>query len=142
MAWNVLVVDDHASVRRLLETVVGEDSRFDRVSTAEGIAQALVVAERERPDVVLLDADLRGVDGLSAIGPLKERAPGAAVIVFSSAPYASDRTARAAGADRFVEKGTDLDVLLDVLVDAVAGLAQQRVVDLREPESAAVPDGL
>ena len=132
MALSVLVVDDHASLRRLLETVLVEDVRFDRVLTADGETAALAVADCERPDCVVLDADLRGVDGLQLVRPLKELLPQTAVVVFSSAPYATARKAKTAGADAFVEKGTDLDALLDVL--AAEHLRLNPVVDLRDPE--------
>jgi two-component system nitrate/nitrite response regulator NarP len=131
MALSVLVVDDHPSLRRLLEMVAAEDPRFERVFAASGLAEALELAAKEYPQVVVLDADLRGEDGLNGIAPLRERVPGAAVVVFSSAPYASDDIAREAGADRFVEKGTDLDTLLDVLVEAAE--ERRHVVDLRDP---------
>lgn len=128
MSLNLLVVDDQPSVRRLLEVIAGEDARFGRVVSAAAVGEALGLAERERPQVIVLDADLQGEDGLQAIVPLRERVPGAAVVVFSSAPFATDRAARAAGADRFVEKGTDLDVLLDVVV--AAAQARLQVIDL------------
>jgi hypothetical protein len=47
-----------------------------------------------------------------------------AIVVFSSAPYADLRSARLAGADAFVEKGTDLDAVLDTVFEA------RRIVDL------------
>ena len=56
--------------------------------------------------------------GRPARWPRRERAPTTAVVVFSSTPYATHESSRAAGAERFVEKGTDLDLLLDVVVEA------------------------
>ncbi len=115
---NVLVVDDHASVRRLLQTVAHDDPRFGLVWEAGTLAEALAVAGEECPHVIVLDADLRGEDGLGGVAALRERAPTTAVVVFSSTPYATHESSRAAGAERFVEKGTDLDLLLDVVVEA------------------------
>jgi hypothetical protein len=45
-------------------------------------------------------------------------------VVFSSAPYADRHSARLAGADAFIEKGTDLDLVLDTIAEA------RRIVDL------------
>lgn len=117
MSVTLLVVDDDPSVRRLLQLIADDDVRFARCETAASTEAAQQVAASTPPDVVLLDADLRGQDGLALIPSLKRAVPGVAIAVFSSSPYASPAVAERAGADAFVPKGTDLDELLDVLVE-------------------------
>ena len=60
-----------------------------------------------------LDAALGEDDGLALIVDLRKASPDCTVCVVSSAPYADDVSARAAGADLFLPKGTDPDVVLD-----------------------------
>jgi len=116
---TLLAIDDHSSLRRLIEVVAGEDSRYGLVLSAAGTAEAVALAAQHQPDAVLLDVGLGHEDGLAAIGPLREVVPGVVVVVFSSHPSADHDSAREAGADLFVAKGTDPDLLLDLVVEQV-----------------------
>lgn len=119
MPLTLLAIDDHSSLRRLIEVVAGEDSRYGLVLSAAGTAEAVALAAQHQPDAVLLDVGLGHEDGLAAIGPLREVVPGVVVVVFSSHPSADHDSAREAGADLFVAKGTDPDLLLDLVVEQV-----------------------
>jgi DNA-binding NarL/FixJ family response regulator len=121
---SVLVVDDQASVVELLRLLLEQDDRFGHVWSAHEVERAMACATEHQPDVVVLDASLGSEDGLALVPALRRAAPGVAILVFSSAPYADLSSARLAGADAFVEKGTDLDVVLDTVFEA------RRVVDL------------
>ena len=138
MALTLLVVDDHPSVRRLLEVLANDDSRFGACLTAACPDSALQLAREHQPDVVVLDADLGGHDGLALIPALRAAALGVAVAVFSSAAFANPDIAERAGADMFVPKGTDLDDFLDVLADLPrAGRTHTpTVIELRDPAAA------
>ncbi len=63
---RVVVVDDHAVVRRGLEQLLGAAEDLEVVGTASDGAQALEVVRRTRPDVVLMDLQMPGVDGVEA----------------------------------------------------------------------------
>jgi DNA-binding NarL/FixJ family response regulator len=116
---TLLAIDDHSSLRRLIEVVAGEDSRYGLVLSAAGTAEAVALAAQHQPDAVLLDVGLGHEDGLAAIRPLREAVPGVVVVVFSSHPSANHDSTREAGADLFVAKGTDPDLLLDLVVEQV-----------------------
>ncbi|MDT7549174.1 MAG: hypothetical protein QOE84_1568 [Actinomycetota bacterium] len=124
VAVSVLVVDDQASVVELLRLLLEQDGRFGLVWSAHDAQPAILGATERQPDVVVLDASLGEDDGLALIPDLRRAAPGVAVVVFSSAPYADRHSARLAGADAFIEKGTDLDLVLDTIAEA------RRTVDL------------
>jgi DNA-binding NarL/FixJ family response regulator len=116
---SLLVVDDQLSLRRLIAMVAGEDPRYGVVVCAAGVADALRLAQQHQPDAVLLDAGLGHEDGLASIGDLRRVAPRVAVVVFSSDPFADIDSARRAGADLFVAKGTDPDLVLDLVAERV-----------------------
>ncbi|MEI6777578.1 MAG: response regulator, partial [Chloroflexales bacterium] len=61
MAKTILAVDDHANVRALLKDYLSENGF--RVITASDGAEALIVAGRERPDLILLDVMMPNLDG-------------------------------------------------------------------------------
>jgi DNA-binding NarL/FixJ family response regulator len=132
---TLLVVDDQLSLRRLLEVVAGEDDRYGRVVSASRTAEAVRLAGEHQPDAVLLDVGLGEEDGLASVDDLRAAAPATVIVVFSSTPYADVETVRRAGADLFVPKGTDPDLLLDLIAQQVAARATPRThVDLSAAE--------
>jgi DNA-binding NarL/FixJ family response regulator len=120
---RLLTVDDHVSLRRLIEVVAGEDERYGLVVSAASTAHAVALAAEHQPDAVLLDVGLGYEDGLAAVDQLRAAAPRTVVVVFSSHPSADHDSARKAGADLFVPKGTDPDLLLDLVARQVQARA-------------------
>jgi DNA-binding NarL/FixJ family response regulator len=94
---KVLVVEDVPELSRLLEIT------FD-------------LAARERPDAVVLDLSIDGIDGMGVLPSLRAVLPGARIIVFTGHddPGLRER-AMDAGASAWVLKGGDLSPLLDEL---------------------------
>lgn len=120
-ALRVVVADDTPELRLLIRVRLGRDGRFQVVGEAATGAEAVEVAARERPDLVLLDLAMPVMDGLQALPLIRERSPGTRVVVFSGvgAPQAAD-SAFAAGADDYVQKGTCLEALFDRLAGLFA----------------------
>jgi DNA-binding NarL/FixJ family response regulator len=81
---RVLIVDDHAVVRRGLRTFLELQSEIEVVGEAEDGEEALREAERLDPDVVLLDLVMPRVDGIAALHGLRERTPRSRVIVLTT----------------------------------------------------------
>jgi DNA-binding NarL/FixJ family response regulator len=80
---RVLLVDDHALVRAGMRSLLQDLPDVEVVAEAGDGAEALAAAERERPDVVLLDIAMKGMNGLEAAARLRERLPGVKVIILS-----------------------------------------------------------
>ncbi len=81
---RVLVVDDHAVVREGLRAFLDLQDGIDVVGEASDGDEAIAAAEELRPDVVLMDLVMPRLDGLAAMRALRERVPGARVIVLTS----------------------------------------------------------
>jgi len=81
---RVLVVDDHAVVREGLRAFLDLQDGIEVVGEAEDGAAAVTAAERLSPDVILMDLVMPELDGVAAMTLLRERAPGARVIVLTS----------------------------------------------------------
>ena len=81
---RVLVVDDHAIVREGLRTFLSLQDGIEVAGEAGDGREAITQAERLRPDVVLMDLVMPEVDGVQAMRELRERVPGARVIVLTS----------------------------------------------------------
>ena len=103
---RVLVVDDHPIVRQGLAAVLDDEPDFQVVGTAASAEEALTLAGRLRPDVVLLDLELTGLGGLAAIPRLTDASPESRVLVFTA--YDTDEHvfgAIRAGAKGYLLKG-------------------------------------
>ena len=82
-AIRVILADDHALVRAGMRSLLRDIEGVEVVGEAADGAQALALAERERPDVVLLDIAMKGMNGLEAAARFRELHPGIKVIILS-----------------------------------------------------------
>jgi DNA-binding NarL/FixJ family response regulator len=83
VAARILIVDDHPLTREALSSLLGAHG-FEVCGCASDGAQAIVEAERLRPDLVLLDLSMPGLDGLSALPRLRAAAPETEVVVLTA----------------------------------------------------------
>jgi DNA-binding NarL/FixJ family response regulator len=83
-AVRLLVVDDHPVVRQGLRTFLGTRPDFEVVGEAGDGETAVAEAARLRPDVILMDLVMPGVDGLEAIGRIRAADPYARILVLTS----------------------------------------------------------
>ena len=111
---RVLLVDDAASVRALLARPLAHSGAFEIVGEAASGDEAVRLAGVLRPDVVVLDLAMPGVDGLTALPEIARLAPGATIIVFSEA-IGDEQAALERGAHAVVHKSDSLDHLLGIL---------------------------
>ncbi len=81
---RVLLVDDHEPFRRTAAAVVEATDGFVVVGSAASGEEALAVAEAARPDLVLMDVNLPGIDGLAATRWLRALARPPAVVLLST----------------------------------------------------------
>lgn len=81
---RVLIVDDHAVVREGLRAFLELQDGLHVVGEAGDGEEALELADRTRPDVILMDLVMPKLDGASAMRRLRERGQGARVIVLTS----------------------------------------------------------
>lgn len=82
-ALRVLLVDDHKLVRAGMRSLLREFEGVEVVAEASDGAEALLLAERERPDVVLMDIAMKGMNGLEAAARLRERLPATKIVILS-----------------------------------------------------------
>jgi DNA-binding NarL/FixJ family response regulator len=80
---RVVLADDHALVRAGMRSLLGGMAQVEVVGEAASGEEALVLAERERPDVVLMDIAMKGITGLEAAARMRDQHPGVRVIILS-----------------------------------------------------------
>jgi len=102
---GVLLVDDRPTVRRGLRMWLEIEPDVSVVGEAADGEEAVSLAEKLRPDVVLMDVKMPGVDGIEATGKLQAVDPCIAVVILSLYDDTDTRVrARNAGAAAFVAK--------------------------------------
>lgn len=113
---NILLVDDHAIVRQGYTSLLTMVFSLAQVTEATSGEEALVMAQRRVPDLVILDIGLPGISGIETARRLIQQWPSLRVLFFSmhdELPLV--RQALAAGALGFITKGTAPDVLLEAV---------------------------
>ena len=126
---SVLVVDDEPQIRRTLATNLRARS-FEVVLASTG-EEALTLAARQPPDVVILDLGLPGIDGITVIERLREYS-NVPIIVLSVREQEADKVrALDVGADDYVTKPFGMDELL----------ARLRAALRRHPSEPETPSG-
>lgn len=131
MAVKVVIADDHEVVRRGLVSLLA-GSEVTIVGQAASGDEAVKVAKKTKPQVVLLDVRMPGVDGLSALESLRQTMPGVKVVMlstFDNPTYVA--RAVAAGAHDYVLKGCTRSDLIRSITAAAAGEQPARVGELR-----------
>jgi DNA-binding NarL/FixJ family response regulator len=119
---RVLIVDDDPRVRQAIGSTIALEADMVMVAEAADAATALALAEDTGPSVALVDVLLPDdVSGLTLVGNLQQR-PGCEVVAMS-VRSGLRAAARAAGAVAFVEKGSDIDALLQAVRLAGSGNA-------------------
>jgi len=119
---RVVLVEDNQVFRDGLELVLGLRSDIEIVGAAEEGTEAVKLARELRPDVILMDYRLPGMDGVEATAAVLEAYPGAAVIGLTASANIRERHAlREAGAVDCLSKDDELDEIV-AAIHRAAGL--------------------
>jgi DNA-binding NarL/FixJ family response regulator len=119
---TVVLVDDHAIVRRGLEQLLQGVDDIEVVGSASEGAEALDLVRKNTPDVVLMDLQMPGVDGVSATRQILESHPDTKVVVLTSfSDSARIIAALDVGAVGYLLKDTEPDDLLSGIRAAARG---------------------
>ena len=102
---TVLIVDDQLPFRAVARTVIGLTAGFEVAAEAESGEEAVSVAAAQRPDLVLMDINLPGINGIEATRRIRAAQPEVAVILLSTYSEADlPADAREYGAIAYVHK--------------------------------------
>lgn len=116
---RVLIADDHRLFAEALEAVLSSESRIEVVGRAADGGEAVALARKLEPDLVVLDISMPVLDGFEAAAELErlEHPPAVLMLTGSSSPEDIDR-ARRAGAKGYITKDTIAASLVDAILAA------------------------
>lgn len=148
---SILLADDHAVVREGTKELLERESDLEVIAEASDGRQAVQLAIRERPDVVVMDFSMPHLNGIEATRQIKAIAPGVAVLVLTA--YDSDQYIIGfleAGAAGYLLKDVHIDEVIKAIRAVHAGesvlhpAVARRVIDrfVLPPEKRSVPDAM
>jgi DNA-binding NarL/FixJ family response regulator len=118
---RILLVEDNEVFREALELLLGMRSDVQVVGAVGDGAAAVSAAVEHRPDVVLMDYRLPGIDGIQATAQVVEAVPGVAVVALTASADDAEREALVeAGAVVCLNKDQELDDIVGAILQAAA----------------------
>ncbi len=132
MSIRLLICDDHEVIRTGLASLLA-GSEIEIVGQAANGKEALQLAQKDNPDVILLDIRMPDGDGLATLEKLRAKAPDCKVVMLSTYDNPTYiARAVALGASDYVLKGSSRDDLLATIVAAAAGESPSRSGELKK----------
>jgi DNA-binding NarL/FixJ family response regulator len=101
---GVLIVDDQEGFRRAAQSLVSATASFEAVGETASAEEALEAAVQLRPDLVLMDVRMPGLDGFETSRRMRAVLPDAVIVLVSADPDPDPDHVEASGAAAFVRK--------------------------------------
>jgi DNA-binding NarL/FixJ family response regulator len=131
---RIVLADDHLTVRQTVRICIETDPDLEVVAEAGSGREAIDEVDRTSPDLVILDYQMPGLDGLEAARVIRERHPEVTMLMLTGEEDAALRAASArVGVKGLLLKGQPLDDLLTE-IHSFRGTNGKAVVDLNELE--------
>lgn len=119
---RVLIVDDNPILCAGLERWLSREPGITWVASQSDWRRAVEETQRREPQIVLLDIDLPGINGIDLIGPMRAAHPGVKVVMFSGlAPRAYIERSLDAGARGYIVKDQEARMIAQLVQRAAAG---------------------
>lgn len=151
---RLLIIDDHPLFRKGVLQLIKPEPEFQVVGEASSGPEGLELVASLEPDMILLDLNMRGMDGVEVLKRIKSGPSEARVVMLTVSDQAEDLVAALrAGADGYLLKETEPEILLAKLKEAATGqmILSERLAGLlvrsmhkdaqpREPAEAGLTD--
>lgn len=115
---RVLIAEDNADLRELLVTLVSAEPDLKCVGTASDVDAVIASTAEHKVDVLVLDLELQGRSSIDVLKTVRSAGHKITIVVFSGHSHPEMiRHTLAAGADAYVPKSADFELLLDAIRD-------------------------
>ncbi|NPA93183.1 MAG: response regulator transcription factor, partial [Chloroflexi bacterium] len=113
---RVLIVDDIAETRENIRRLLQFEKGIEVVGSAASGKEAVALADKLRPDVVIMDINMPGMDGITATEHIRQRVPYAQIVILTVQDDPNYmRRAMLAGARDFLSKPPTIDELVSAV---------------------------
>lgn len=120
--YTVVVIDDHPLFRKGVLQLLALDERFILVGEAASGAEGLAIVHAQNPDLVILDLNMKEMDGISTLRAIKELDLDSRVVMLTVSDQSSDLVAAVrAGADGYLLKDMEPEEIISSLAEALDG---------------------
>jgi two-component system nitrate/nitrite response regulator NarL len=119
---RVLVIDDHPLFRRGVCQLLALEDSFEVIGEAAGGQEGIELTKLHAPDLILLDLNMKGMDGLETLRTLRDMGCDARIILLTVSNTPEDLIAAIrAGSDGYILKDNDPEEILKMISDAMLG---------------------
>ncbi len=119
---TLMIVDDHPLLRKGLRQLVEMEDELEIIAEACGGQEALDLVEENEPDLVILDLNMQGMDGIETLKAMRALGVTSRIIMYTVSDHDEDVVAAiTAGADGFLLKDTDPEDVLAKIKQAALG---------------------
>ena len=139
---TLMIVDDHPLLRKGLRQLLELEDDLDLVAEASSGKEALVLAEEHDPDLIVLDLNMQGMDGIETLKALRANGVASRIVMLTVSDHDEDVVAAITnGADGFLLKDMEPEDIIEKIRQAALGkmvisdrLAEVLASALRRPE--------
>jgi two-component system nitrate/nitrite response regulator NarL len=119
---RTLIIDDHPLFRRGVRQLLALEARFEVVGEAAGGQEGIEQAKLHDPDLILLDLNMKGIDGLETLRTMRDLGIDARIILLTVSNSPDDLMAAIrAGSDGYILKDNDPEEILRMIASAMEG---------------------
>lgn len=119
---SILLIDDHPMIRNGVKQLISMDTSLSVIAEASSGEQGVELAEQHDPDLILLDLNMPGLNGLETLDLLRKRELSGRIVVFTVSNHEDDIvSALKRGADGYLLKDMEPEDLLEALRQAATG---------------------
>lgn len=119
---SIMLVDDHPLIRKGIQQLIGMSDQMEIVAEASSGSEAVALGVKLDPDLILLDMNMQGMNGLETLSKLREEGVTSRIVILTVSDADEDVIeAVTLGADGYLLKDTEPEILLDQINSALKG---------------------
>jgi len=119
---TIMIVDDHKLVREAWTMILNDDPRFEVIADCPNAESAIMEVKELRPDVVIMDVNMPGMNGLEAVAHIRKFSPASKILGVSCYTFPDiARKMIQAGASGYVTKNSSKAEMIHAIVEITKG---------------------
>lgn len=119
---RLIIIDDHTLVRETWSFILNKDERFTVIAASGNAEDGIELCKQHRPDIVLLDINLPGMNGIAAVPLIKKFAPGTRIIGVSlHTQVAYVKKMMQSGASGYITKNSTREEMIEAIIEVGEG---------------------